>query len=156
LDKNTLAIRDQFLAAKSDADGSASKIASLNNGQIEELAKLGLRVENYFGHPCDIEWGWAGGQFYLLQSRPIRSAGKATLTITPQEREMVRSEEVEALRSRAAPGGTVWSRFNLAEILPAPTPMTWSIVKKFMSGQGGFGRMYRDLCFDPDPALDEE
>src|SRR5262249_51583175 len=34
--------------------------------------------------------------------------------------------------------------------------MTWAIVKRFMSGQGGFGLMYRDLGFDPDPALDDE
>ena len=33
--------------------------------------------------------------------------------------------------------------------------MTWAIVKQFMSGKGGFGQMYRDLGFDPDPALDE-
>jgi pyruvate,water dikinase len=33
--------------------------------------------------------------------------------------------------------------------------MTWAIIKKFMSGKGGFGQMYRDLGFDPDPALDD-
>ena len=38
---------------------------------------------------------------------------------------------------------------------PQPTPMTWAIVRRFMSGRGGFGLMYRDLGFDPDPALDE-
>jgi pyruvate,water dikinase len=34
--------------------------------------------------------------------------------------------------------------------------MTWAIVKRFMSGQGGYGLMYRDLGFDPDPALDAD
>src|SRR5262249_52239716 len=47
-------------------------------------------------------------------------------------------------------------RSNLAEVLPEPTPMTWAIVRRFMSGRGGFGLMYRDLGFDPDPALDED
>src|SRR5262249_4898070 len=47
------------------------------------------------------------------------------------------------------------ARFNLSEILPEPTPMTWAIVRQFMSGRGGFGQMYHDLGFDPDPALDE-
>src|SRR5581483_10988299 len=51
---------------------------------------------------------------------------------------------------------TVWSRFNLAEVLPRPTPMTWAVVRRFLSGRGGFGLMYRDLGFDPDPALDDE
>jgi pyruvate,water dikinase len=60
-----------------------------------------------------------------------------------------------ALEAMAEPSGTVWSRFNLAEILPEPTPMTWAIVRQFMSGRGGFGQMYHDLGFDPDPALDD-
>jgi pyruvate,water dikinase len=33
--------------------------------------------------------------------------------------------------------------------------MTWSIVRAFLSGRGGLGLMYRDLGFDPDPALDD-
>src|SRR5262249_59873656 len=32
----------------------------------------------------------------------------------------------------------------------------WAIVRGFMSGKGGYGLMYRDFGFDPDPALDEE
>ena len=34
--------------------------------------------------------------------------------------------------------------------------MTWAVVRRFMSGRGGFGMMYRDLGFAPDPALDDE
>src|SRR5262249_39591820 len=30
------------------------------------------------------------------------------------------------------------------------------IVRRFLSGRGGLGLMYRDLGFDPDPALDED
>src|SRR5262249_13609025 len=94
--------------------------AKLGQAQLEELAKLGVRVEAYFGVPSDIEWALAGGQFYLLQSRPIKQA----------EREHIRQEEIAALRARTDPSGTVWSRFNLSEILPEPTPMTWSIVRR--------------------------
>ena len=97
----------------------------------------------------DVEWAWADGRFWLLQARPITTAGAA-------EREQVRREEIAALAARAEPGGTVWARFNLAEILPEPTPMTWAIVRRFMSGRGGFGLMYRDLGFEPDPSLDED
>src|SRR5262249_60505537 len=54
----------------------------------------------------------------------------------------------------AGPGGTVWSRVNLVEVLPEPTPMTWAIVSgKLLSGGGGTGAMYRDFGFKPDPAL---
>jgi pyruvate,water dikinase len=50
----------------------------------------------------------------------------------------------------------VWSQFNLSEVLPEPTPMTWAIVRRFLSGRGGYGLMYRDLGFRVDPALDDE
>src|SRR5262249_56178668 len=96
-----------------------------------------------------VEWAWAEGGFWLLQARPITTAGAA-------EREQVRREEIAALAARAEPDGTVWSRYNLAEVLPEPTPMTWAVVRHLMSGRGGLGMMYRDLSFDPDPSLDEE
>src|SRR5438046_162937 len=79
----------------------------------------------------------------------MSSAGVADL-------EDLRCEEIGALEALASTEGTVWSRYNLAEVLPEPTPMTWAIVRRFMSGKGGFGQMYRDLGFDPDPALDDE
>ena len=76
------------------------------------------------------------GRFYLLQARPIKGVARAE---EEEERQQVRCEEIAALAQLAAPEGTVWARFNLAEILPEPTPMTWAIVRRFMSGQGGFG-----------------
>jgi pyruvate,water dikinase len=133
--------------------------ALLSDDQLAELGRLGLHVEAHFGHPCDIEWAWSGGQFYLLQSRPIKQRTTHHLPLTTHhsaECEQVRQAEIAALRARAEPAGTVWARFNLSEILPAPTPMTWAIVRRFTSGRGGFGLMYRDLGFDPDPALDDE
>jgi rifampicin phosphotransferase len=123
--------------------------ACLSDEQLHELAELAGRIESFYGDPRDVEWAWAKGRFWLLQARPITAAGAA-------EREKVRQEEIAALRAKADPEGTVWSRYNLSEILPEPTPMTWSIVRRFMSGKGGFGLMYRDLGYDPDPALDEE
>jgi pyruvate,water dikinase len=124
--------------------------ACLNDDQLRTLAELGRRVEAYHGEPRDIEWAFAEGRFWLLQSRPITASGRA-------EREQVRQEEIAALKAKATPSGTVWARFNLAEVLPAPTPLTWSIIRRhLMSGKGGFGLMYRDLGFHPDPALDEE
>jgi len=153
LDKNSLEVLVRQAAPrqaeKHQHNGDA---LSLDDGRIRQLAELGLKVEGYFQTPCDIEWGWVDGQFFLLQSRPIRHKGPR---IDPAERENVRREEIAALKALADPRGTVWARFNLSEILPEPTPMTWAVVREFMSGKGGFGQMYRDIGFDPDPALDE-
>ncbi len=38
---------------------------------LEELARLAIRVERAFGRPQDIEWAYAEGRCYLLQSRPL-------------------------------------------------------------------------------------
>jgi pyruvate,water dikinase len=122
--------------------------ACLSDAQLNELADLARRVEAFYGDARDVEWAWAVGRFWLLQARPITAGGAA-------EREHVRREEIATLQALADPRGTVWSRFNLSESLPEPTPMTWAIIRRFMSGKGGFGLLYRDLGFDPDPALDD-
>jgi pyruvate,water dikinase len=157
--ERTIAHKDKVVATVAEGVVSATlqrDAASLSDEHVQELARLGRGVEQYFGHPCDVEWGRAGGQFYLLQARPIKVQAMARPHFDPAEVEKVRQEEIAALNAKAEPGGTVWSRFNLYEILPDPTPMTWAIVRRFMSGQGGYGLMYRDLGFDPDPALDAE
>ncbi|RME45033.1 MAG: phosphoenolpyruvate synthase [Chloroflexi bacterium] len=43
----------------------------LSDSELAELAGLGRRLEEHFGRPQDVEWGIAGGQVYLLQSRPV-------------------------------------------------------------------------------------
>lgn len=158
LDRATGAVLDRHVSSKrtmvtaAGACGVPAEMQDrpcLSDAQLAELAELGRRVEAYYGDARDVEWAWAEGRFWLLQARPITTAGAA-------EREQVRREEIESLQKRAAPGGTVWARYNLAEVLAAPTPMTWAIVRRFMSGKGGFGLMYRDLGFTPDPSLDDD
>lgn len=39
--------------------------------QVASLVDLGRRIAAFFGIPQDIEWALAGGEFYILQSRPI-------------------------------------------------------------------------------------
>ena len=44
---------------------------ALSDAQVLELARLGRRIEAHFGCPQDIEWCFAGGEFFVVQSRPI-------------------------------------------------------------------------------------
>jgi pyruvate,water dikinase len=44
---------------------------ALADEQILELVDLCQRVADEYGTPQDIEWAWAGGQLYLLQTRSI-------------------------------------------------------------------------------------
>ncbi len=47
------------------------KKQKLGNKQIIELAKICSKIEKHYKFPCDIEWAYAKGNFYITQSRPI-------------------------------------------------------------------------------------
>ncbi|MGH8934160.1 MAG: PEP/pyruvate-binding domain-containing protein [Egibacteraceae bacterium] len=38
---------------------------------LRSLARLGIAIERAAGVPSDVEWAWADGQLFILQSRPI-------------------------------------------------------------------------------------
>ncbi len=67
------------LAILPRAGGGTDQVArtgagqALADAQILDLARTAARVAAHFGSPQDIEWAWAGGQLYILQSRPITS-----------------------------------------------------------------------------------
>jgi pyruvate,water dikinase len=132
-----------------DVTPDRQAVLCLSDAQLAELAELGRRVEALYGDARDIEWAWADGRFWLLQARPITTAAA-------DERERLRLREIETLRAKTGPRGTVWSRFNPAEILTDPTPMTWAVLRRFLSGSGGYGLMYRDLGYPPAADLAEE
>jgi pyruvate,water dikinase len=71
----------------------------LTDAQIAAVAKLAQEAENHYQFPQDIEWGFADGRLFLLQSRPITA-------IPPR-----------------------WTRDESAERFPFPiTPLTWDFV----------------------------
>ena len=73
---------------------------SLNGAQLAQLAELLLRVEKSYNFPQDIEWAFARGNLWLLQSRPVT-------TIPPR-----------------------WTRDESAERFPnVITPLTWDFVE---------------------------
>ncbi|MFP4053835.1 MAG: PEP/pyruvate-binding domain-containing protein, partial [Phycisphaerae bacterium] len=139
-----------FAALGTHPPGRDPAAACLDAAQVAELVELSLRVEEYFGHAVDIEWGLAEGQLALLQSRAIRGLEVAA------DVEAGRMEEIERLRAIAGDSRKVWVAHNLGETLEAPTPLTWDIVREFMTGAGGFGRLYRMLGYRPSREVCEE
>jgi rifampicin phosphotransferase len=90
----TLEVKDCVLGAKersvirdpdaahgtTEIEASADRRAAftLDVDQLADLGALGRKVTAYYGDlPQDIEWAFAGGHFYLLQSRPITGASFA-------------------------------------------------------------------------------
>jgi pyruvate,water dikinase len=49
-------------------------VQALRDDQVQELCRLGQQIENHYGFPQDIEWGWAAGRFAILQAREITGA----------------------------------------------------------------------------------
>lgn len=157
LDAKSFAIRQRAIGHKTHVirglgcvgQAADPDVPSLNDHQLGELASMAVSVENYFGHPVDLEWGLENGRLALLQSRPIRGLDVA------RDVELGRREEIERLK-RASQNGKVWVVHNLAETLPSPTPLTWDIIRGFMSGDGGYGQMYVDFGFRPSKRFRQE
>ncbi|MEX1020656.1 MAG: PEP/pyruvate-binding domain-containing protein, partial [Litorilinea sp.] len=60
---------DGGTATTAQIDGGAKP--ALADAAIQELTRLGARVAAHYGTPQDMEWAYADGRFYVLQSRPI-------------------------------------------------------------------------------------
>ncbi len=58
-------------------DDERSKTPPLSDEEAEKLLKLGMRVEDIFLAPQDMEWTIRANRTYLLQSRPVTTIGKA-------------------------------------------------------------------------------
>jgi len=97
---------DEFVIRKHDlqllwsrlgdkSDPARSAFSSLSPEQIQELSKVLLDIERYYGSPQDVEWCYDGARFWVVQSRPITTA------TAPDNN-----------------GEVAWTRANLVEVLP--------------------------------------
>jgi len=55
-----------------DVDRADQMRFSLNDDDVQALARMAVTIEKHYGRPMDIEWGKDGqdGQLYILQARP--------------------------------------------------------------------------------------
>ncbi|BCU78835.1 PEP/pyruvate-binding domain-containing protein [Luteolibacter sp. LG18] len=80
-------------------ENDAASLPCLDQGALEQIARLVMNVERKARFPQDIEWGFANGKLWLLQARAIT-------TLPPR-----------------------WTRDESAERFPNPmTPLTWEFV----------------------------
>ncbi|MFI6600309.1 PEP/pyruvate-binding domain-containing protein [Nonomuraea sp. NPDC050536] len=88
----------------------------LDDAQAVRLARLGERIEHLYGTPMDVEWARSGGEFLIVQARPI----------TRIKRQV--EEWNDSLK-----GDYLWTAGNLGEAIPdVMTPATWSFVRLFI------------------------
>jgi len=128
----------------------------LDDEQAGALALVGRKVEEHYGSPQDIEWCMLAGETYLVQARPITNL--PDVMITSGDIDAARREGIDLIRGEVERLGrrTRYAVYNLAETLDRPTPMTWDIMNRFMSGSGGFINMYRDFGYFPSERVNRE
>lgn len=105
-DADTFAIdRNGAVASRTPAGESPA----ITDALAAEIAALARRCESHFGRAQDIEWAIAGGNLFLLQSRPITTLGRV-----------------------ADPDGAllIWDNSNIAEsYCGVTTPLTYSFAR---------------------------
>jgi phosphohistidine swiveling domain-containing protein len=96
---------------ESDVAPEQRDLPSLSPHEVEELSQIGLRIEQHYGRPQDIEWAIHGDRVYVLQTRPITALGRV-----------------------ARPQSIVWDNSNIIESYPGITlPLTFSFAREAYS-----------------------
>ena len=77
-----------------EVDDSDRLRFSINDQEVEELARHALAIERHYQQPMDIEWGRDGvdGKIYILQARPETVQAHASLEVRHRYRLKSRSE----------------------------------------------------------------
>jgi len=104
VEKDPLKVVDIYVAKKDtmfikDENGETKEIPTpddlkekqvLTEEEIIKLAEIGMRIEQHYKRPMDIEWAIEKGEIFMLQARPITTLGEK------KEVERKGAEEVEA------------------------------------------------------------
>jgi pyruvate,water dikinase len=76
--KHRILRRPDGTEAREEVPDAERERRVLDDAQLLELGALGLRIEQHYGSPQDIEWALQDGDFYIVQSRPVTTlAAKA-------------------------------------------------------------------------------
>ena len=109
-----------------DLDAAEGGRRVLSDQEVIEVARIGLAAEAHYGSPQDTEWAMAGGQTYLVQSRPVTAVGGLALPVASAESGTLLVQGLAASAGRAS--GVVrvlqtpdqGERLQAGEVLVAP------------------------------------
>ena len=117
--KDVMTVRTQSGTNTEQVPADWRAQAVLNPAQVAELARIGVRIEELYGQPMDIEWALHDGRVYVLQARPIT---------TLRDTEPPTEEWNDSLI-----GDYLWTNGNAGEAVPdVMTPCTWSLLRIFL------------------------
>lgn len=70
-DKRVMTVRSTSGSQETPVDEPLRKKSALTKTHLLELAKMGCRIEDYYGMPMDVEWALEKGKLFIVQARPI-------------------------------------------------------------------------------------
>ncbi|MEV6227389.1 PEP/pyruvate-binding domain-containing protein [Saccharopolyspora shandongensis] len=117
-DKAVMTVRTSEGTREEPVPEQRRGVPVLSPAEAGELAALGVRIEELYRCPMDVEWAARDGRFWVVQARPITG---------------LRDRPVETWNDSLG-GDYLWTCANLGEAIPSVmTPCTWSLVEIFMS-----------------------
>jgi phosphohistidine swiveling domain-containing protein len=108
---------------------------------LKPLVAIGLELENLFGGPQDVEWAYADGRFYLVQSRDITRGGNGNAVIQGEWARLLDGA------AGAAPDEVVFEQNELSEVLPQPSVLSLSLMESLWASGGSIDLACRQLGF---------
>ena len=100
--KNFKIIRDEKGRNKNvDLSEKEANEQVLTDKEIQQIAALGMKIEQHYGSPQDTEWAIEGKKVYMLQSRPITTP----ISSVKVESEKPEEESKELIRGLGASPG---------------------------------------------------
>ena len=119
-EKDVMTVRTAEGTHEEPVPADKRKAAVLAAAQATELARIGVRIEELYGQPMDIEWAMEDGHFFIVQARPITTL-RGDNAATEEWNDSLASD-------------SLWTNGNLGEAVPdVMTPCTWSLIQVFMS-----------------------
>lgn len=103
----------------------------LSDEEARTLAQLALRVESHYGRPQDVEWAESGGQYFIVQTRPITTLVPPSASEGPLVEGLAASPGVASGRVRVLRSAADGLQLQDGEILVAPmTSPDWVSVMR--------------------------
>ncbi|WP_254054564.1 PEP/pyruvate-binding domain-containing protein [Roseovarius sp. EL26] len=109
---------------------------------LTPLIMLGHQIETLIGCPQDIEWAYANGTFHIVQSRDITTLAARDPAQLARNAEWQR---ILATYKDAPADAVILEQDEMSEVLPQPTPLSFSLMSRIWSPGGSVDLACRAL-----------
>ncbi|GAA5165576.1 hypothetical protein GCM10023321_55740 [Pseudonocardia eucalypti] len=130
-DKTTMTVRTETGTAEVPVPEELRREPVLNRAETATLTELGERIEKLYGTPMDVEWTRRGGEFFVVQARPITTLRTPPVKLPDHDS----TDGGYLVWNDSLAGDYLWTSTNIGEAVPdVVTPCGWSALKIFLDG----------------------